>query len=68
MKKLNLTPEIVEIAGRVFHIIPARPEDKHTSWTFREEVDGQPIKPTDIMGCHTPEGFVAYHIRACLGV
>ena len=68
MKKPIHTIEIVEIAGRVFHIIPSSPDWKHTSWTFREEVDGQLIKPTDIMGCHTPKNFVAHHIRACLGV
>jgi hypothetical protein len=58
--------EIIEIAGRVFHIIPTRPEDKNTSWTFKEEVDGQLIKPKDIMGCYTPKGFVAHHIRCTL--
>ena len=68
MKKLNLTPEIVEIAGRVFHIIPSRPADKDASWTFREEVNGELIEPPDIMGCYTPKSFVAHHIRACLGV
>ena len=68
MKKSNLTSEIIEIAGRVFHIIPSSPDWKHTSWTFREEVNGELVKPADIMGCYTPKGFVAHHIRACLGV
>ena len=68
MKKPNHAPEIIEIKGRKFHIIPTHPEDKDTSWTFREEVNGELVKPADIMECHTPKGFVAHHIRACLGV
>lgn len=67
-KKHNHIPEIVEIYGRKFHIIPTRPDDKNTSWTFREEVSGELIKPKDIMGCHTPKSFVAHHIKSYLEI
>ena len=67
-KKQNHVTEIVEIYGRKFHIIPTRPDDKNTSWTFREEVSGELIKPKDIMGCYTPKSFVAHHIRCGLEI
>jgi hypothetical protein len=58
--------EIIEVKGRKFHIVPTRPEDKNTSWTFLEEINGELITPKDIMGCYTPKGFVARHIRCAL--
>lgn len=67
-KKHNHISEIVEIYGRKFHIIPSRPDDKDTSWTFREEVSGELIKPKDIMGCYTPKSFVAHHIKSYLEI
>jgi hypothetical protein len=66
MPKVTHTPETVEVKGRKFHIVPTRPEDKNTSWTFLEEINGELIKPKDIMGCYTPKGFVAHHIRCAL--
>ena len=67
-KKHSYIPEIVEIYGRKFHIIPSRPDYKDTYWTFREEVNGELIKPKDIMGCYTPKSFVARHIKSCLEI
>jgi hypothetical protein len=67
MPKITHTPETVEVKGRKFHIVPTRPEDKNTSWTFLEEIDGELITPKDIMGCcGAPKGFVAHHIRCSL--
>ena len=66
MPKVTHTPEIIEVKGRKFHIVPTRPKDKNTSWTFLEEINGELIKPKDIMGCYTPKGFVAHHIRCSL--
>lgn len=65
-KKPNHVVEIVEIAGRKFHIVPTRPDDKDTSWTFLEEISGELVRPEDIMRCYTPKGFVAHHIKCCL--
>jgi len=66
MKIVHAT-EIIEVKGRKFHIIPTRPNEKDTSWTFIEEIDGELVKPRDIMRCYTPKHFVAHHIRSSLG-
>ena len=66
MKKPNHAPEIIEIKGRKFHILPESPSDKDTAWTLMEEVNGQLVDPTDIMGCAGSKGFVEFHVRSSL--
>lgn len=55
--------EVIELKGRVFHIVPTRPEDKDTSWTILELVEGVLVKPADIMTCYAPKGFAIHHLR-----
>jgi hypothetical protein len=55
--------EVLELKGRVFHIVPTRPEDKDTSWTIRELVNGSLVEPADIVRYFGPKGFAMHHLR-----
>jgi len=48
--------------------IPHRQDDRPvaTLEALYHELNGELIEPKDIMGCYTPKGFVAHHIRCSL--